>query len=201
MLLNFICIKCGICCHEYSFAEEISLKRIPVFIDELDKLEQFATEQEIKIKFLEDVVFPDTKNEKIIVITYKIVLEGNERCCPFFSADFGCQVNSIKPIACKAYPIAQKKVDAFHISVDLDPYCKFVENHEEEVRTLLEKDIEASFPSEFQDSKRLMEKNQQIILKIKQLTYQGKINIPEIVTPEKLDEWLQTWDREYLDDL
>ena len=172
-----------------------------MFIDEIEKLEQFATEQDIKIKFLEDVIFPDIINEKIVVITYKIVLEGNERCCPFFSADLGCQVNSFKPIACKAYPIAQKKVDAFHVSIDLDPYCKFVENHEEEVGTFSEKEIVASFPSEFNESKRLMEKNQQIILKIKQLTYQGKINIPEIVDPEKFDEWLQTWDREYLDDL
>jgi len=172
-----------------------------VFVDELENLEHFATVQDIKIKFLEDVVFPDTKNEKIIVITYKIILEGEERCCPFFSADIGCQVNSFKPLACKAYPIAQKKVDAYHISIDLDPYCKYVENHDAEIRDFSEYEIETSFPAEFRESKRLMEKNQQIILKIKQLTYQGKIIIPETVNPEELDAWLQTWDREYLDDL
>ncbi|HME51233.1 MAG TPA: YkgJ family cysteine cluster protein [Candidatus Lokiarchaeia archaeon] len=199
--MDFTCIRCGTCCHEYEFADETSLKRIPVFVDELENLEHFATVQDIKIKFLEDVVFPDTKNEKIIVITYKIILEGEERCCPFFSADIGCQVNSFKPLACKAYPIAQKKVDAYHISIDLDPYCKYVENHDAEIRDFSEYEIETSFPAEFRESKRLMEKNQQIILKIKQLTYQGKIIIPETVNPEELDAWLQTWDREYLDDL
>jgi Fe-S-cluster containining protein len=199
--LDFTCLRCGTCCHEYEFAGSNNIKRIPVFINELEKLEMYATEQDIKIKFLEDVVFPDTINEKIIVITYKIVLEGEERCCPFFSPDIGCQVNSFKPLACRAYPIAQKKVDAYHVSIDLDPYCKFIENHDEEARSLSEKDIETAFPSEYLESKQLMEKNQQIILKIKQLTQQGKINIPETVTPDELDAWLQSWDREYLDEL
>ena len=194
-------MRCGTCCHEYEFADATSIKRIPVFIDELDKLESFATENDIKIKFLEDVVFPDINNEKIIVITYKIVLEGDERCCPFFLPDIGCQVNTFKPLACKAYPIAQKKVDAYHISIDLDPYCVFVENHDDEARNLSEMEIEMAFPSEYHESKRLMEKNQQIILKIKQLTHQGRINIPETVTPEDLDAWLQSWDREYLEEL
>lgn len=199
--MDFTCFKCGTCCHEYEFADEMSIKRIPIFIDELDNLEKFASEYDIKIKFLEDVVFPDLKNEKIIVITYKIVLEGQERCCPFFSTDVGCQVNTFKPLACKAYPVAQKKDDAYHIIIDLDPYCKFIENHEKKIRNYSEKEIEESFTSEYRDSKRLMEKNQQIILKIKQLTYQGNINIPETVNPEDLDAWLQTWDREYLDEL
>ena len=199
--MEFTCLSCGTCCHEYEFADAMSIKRIPVFIDELENLEVYATEHDIKIKFLEDVVFPDINNEKIIVITYKIVLEGDERCCPFFSSEIGCQVNTFKPLACKAYPIAQKKVDAYHVSIDLDPYCKFVENHDEEARHLSEKEIETAFPSEYQESKRLMEKNQHIILKIKQLTHQGRINIPETVTPEDLDAWLLSWDRLYLEDL
>jgi len=201
LLLKFECLKCGTCCHEYEFADDTSIKRIPVFPEELEKLEKYATEHDVKIKFLEDVVFPDLKNEKILVITYKIILEGKEKCCPFFLASCGCRVNDFKPLACKAYPLAQKKVDAYHTTMDLDPYCKFIEKNEEQVKNCSQQDLISSFPAEFLQSKLLMEKNQEIILVLKQLTFQGKISIPDTVSTDQMNKWLLSWEREFLDGL
>jgi hypothetical protein len=59
--VKFACMRCGTCCHEYEFAGENSIKRIPVFPDELPKLEAHAEKFGVKIKFLEDVVFPDNR--------------------------------------------------------------------------------------------------------------------------------------------
>lgn len=199
--MRFECLRCGSCCHEYDFAEGENVKRIPVFPDELDGLEAFAKNNNVNIKFLEDVIFPDTKNKKIIVVTYKIVLEGPEKCCPFFKGGTGCRVNMIKPLACKAYPLAQKKVDAYSQEMSLDPYCKFIEKHEEQFRTATSEGITGAFDSELDFSGMLMRKNQEIILKIKQLTVEGRILIPETVSPEDLDGWLREWERVYINDL
>ncbi len=198
--MKFECLRCGSCCHEYEFADGTNFKRIPVFPEELDGLESFAKENGTQIKFLEDVVFPDTKNKKIIVVTYRIVLEGAERCCPFFQAPMGCMVNKIKPLACKAYPLAQKKIDAYTQEMYLDPYCRFIEGHEAQVRIAAKENIKTLFDSELEFSARLMEKNQEIILKIKQLTVEGKILIPDKVSAGDLDFWLRTWDRAYITD-
>ncbi len=197
--LKFECLKCGTCCHEYDFADDASIKRIPVFPEELGNLEKYAMEHGIKVKFLEDVVFPDVKNEKILVITYKIILEGKEKCCPFFSTSGGCLVNTFKPLACKAYPIAQKKVDACHTSMDLDPYCKFIERNEDQVKKCSQQDLKSLFPAEILQSKLLMEKNQEIILILKQLTFLGKISIPDTISADHMNNYLQSWEREFLE--
>lgn len=199
--MKFECLRCGSCCHEYEFADGANIKRIPIFPEELDELEAFAREKSIKIKFLEDVVFPETKHKKIIVVTYKVVLEGVEKCCPFFQESTGCMVNRIKPLACKAYPLAQKKVDAYSQELNIDPYCRFIEKHEAQCRQANIEVIKNMFDSELDFSGRLMKKNQEIILKIKQLTVEGKILIPDTVSLEELDTWLRTWDRVYIKDL
>nr|MDO8083688.1 YkgJ family cysteine cluster protein [Candidatus Sigynarchaeum springense] len=194
-------MRCGSCCHEYEFADGTNFKRIPIFPEELDELEAFAKDKGILIKFLEDVVFPDTKNKRIIVVTYRIVLEGLDKCCPFFQVSVGCMVNKIKPLACKAYPLAQKKIDAYTQEMYLDPYCRFIECNESRVRKAATENIKTLFGSELDFSTRLMKKNQEIILKIKQLTVEGKILIPDKVSTSDLDVWFRTWDRAYIKDL
>ncbi|MEX2684336.1 MAG: YkgJ family cysteine cluster protein [Candidatus Sigynarchaeota archaeon] len=198
--VEFNCLRCGSCCHEYEFADGMNFKRIPVFPEELDELEVFAKENGILIKFLEDVVFPDIKNKRIIVVTYRIVLEGSEKCCPFFQASRGCLVNEIKPLACKAYPLAQKKIDAYTQEMYIDPYCRFIEGNEIQVKNAAIENIKSLFASELDFSARLMKKNQEIILKLKQLTVEGKILIPEKVSTNDMDIWLRTWDRAYIKD-
>ncbi len=199
--MKFACKKCGSCCHEYEFAGNDEVKRIPVFPDELTPLENYALEHGVAIKFLEDVVFPDMKNEKIVVITYKIVLEGKDKACPFFKEGKGCMVNEIKPIACKAYPLAQKRQDAFHVSMDIDPYCKFIEDQGEFFKNIDPEEVKNAFDQDFTYSRLLMDKNQGIILKLKELELRGRISIPTSIDKQVLDKALKSWDREYLHDL
>jgi Fe-S-cluster containining protein len=176
------------------------MKRIPIFVDEISLLEEYALKNEIEIKFLEDVIFPDIKNEKILVITYKIVLDGNQKSCPVYNGEKGCLVEDIKPSACNAYPIAQKTKDAFNHQVDIDPYCKFVELNESNLSALTFNQVKKIFPIEYMNSRKLMNKNKEIILKINHLTKKQCINIPNTINPEKFNKALQSWEREYLSD-
>ena len=195
---KFECLKCGKCCHEYEFATDLNIKRIPVFPEELEVLEDYARENDINIKFIEDVVFPDRVSRKILVITYKIILEGATKVCPFFDEKRGCLVNEIKPIACRAYPLAQKKIDAFNESIEIDPYCEFVSKFEEIIKNMSSNDLKEFFHDEFLESQRLMRKNQDIILKIREFTFQGKLDIPDKISPEEFDTCLKKWERFYL---
>ncbi|MHA1369766.1 MAG: YkgJ family cysteine cluster protein [Promethearchaeota archaeon] len=196
--MEFKCLKCGTCCHEYDFAGDENLKRIPVFLDEIENLEKFAAKNNIKIQFIEDVVFPDEINKKILVITYKIILNGPNKSCPFYSVREGCRVNNIKPLACKAFPLAQKLIDAYHYRVDIDPYCSFIQKYKNNIKWN-EESIKTTFPKEYEFSKELMEKNQSLILKIRELTASGKISIPKKINVDSLNARLKNWDREYIE--
>ncbi|HDZ19333.1 MAG TPA: hypothetical protein ENH75_13625, partial [archaeon] len=80
MSISFLCKKCGTCCHEI-LGEYV--KRIPIYPDEADKLIIIAKEQGIKFKIIEDLVFPDLKNEEILILTYRIRLDNENQACPF----------------------------------------------------------------------------------------------------------------------
>ncbi|MHA1699646.1 MAG: YkgJ family cysteine cluster protein [Promethearchaeota archaeon] len=198
--MKFQCLKCGTCCHEYENLSSIQPKRIPVFPDELESLEEFAANNKIPVKFLEDLVFPDLINKKILVITFRIILDGENSSCPFFNPEVGCMVNHIKPIACKAYPLAQKRLDIYNFQLEIDPYCKFVENHYDRLKEMDFNEFESVFESEFKSSRELMSKNQDIILTLKKLHHLGKIKIPGKVSSKNLNSWLVEWEREYLVD-
>ncbi len=63
---KYKCRKCGTCCHEVPGE---FVKRIPIYPDEADILIEIAKERGIDFKIIEDLVFPDVKNHKILVIT------------------------------------------------------------------------------------------------------------------------------------
>ena len=196
----FECTRCGKCCHEYQLENDEGVKSIHVFIDELEKLETFALKNQVDIKFLEGVIFPDTMNNKILVITYRVILDAPGECCPFFDEITGCRVNSIKPLVCRAYPIARKRSDAYHDTFYIDPYCQFVEMEEEYLKQVDEEGIKSIFPCEYEKSKELMEKNQALMLCLNQLKAQGLIEIPEQVSTKEFNRYLLEWDREFLTD-
>jgi Fe-S-cluster containining protein len=87
---------------------------------------EIAKKKGIAFKIIEDLVFPDILNKKILVVTYKIRLDNETQGCPFYDKKNGCSVQEIKPLACKAYPLALKQVDAFNFEISIDPLCNYV---------------------------------------------------------------------------
>ena len=116
---KYVCLKCGRCCHEVKGSEDDpTYKRIPLYPEEADRLEAIAKERNIPLRIIEDVVFPDAKNHKILVMTYRIMLDNEEQVCPFHDPKTGCTIHDKKPLACKAYPLALKTEDAFNSKIE-----------------------------------------------------------------------------------
>ena len=87
--LKYKCLRCGQCCFEIKDSPEI--KRIPLYPEEVDKLIKIAEKKLIQeFKVIEDLVFPDSKNKKILVITYRIFLDNTKSHCPFYLQEKGC---------------------------------------------------------------------------------------------------------------
>ena len=106
--LKYTCMKCGTCCHE---VPGDYVKRIPLYPDEADILIEVAKERSVPFLIIEDLVFPDIKNQKILVVTYRIRLDNETQGCPFYDKNKGCTVHDVKPLACQAYPLALKQID------------------------------------------------------------------------------------------
>jgi len=119
--LRYNCMKCGICCFEIEGPES---KRIPLYPEEVNRLIEFAKKKKLDFNVIEDLVFPDILNHKIIVITYRIILNSNGHC-PFYDNNKGCTIQDTKPLACSAYPLALKQIDAFNFQISIDPLCRW----------------------------------------------------------------------------
>lgn len=190
--LKYICMKCGTCCHEvpgdYS-------KRIPLYPEEAERLIEIAKKRGVPFKVIEDLVFPDIKNEKILVVTYRIKLNNEKQRCPFFKSDAGCTVHDVKPLACQAYPLALKQVDAFNFKIDIDPLCNFVIDNYDELANSKMEEIKKIFEKEYKNAEAHLKKNKKIMLKIRELEYEKKIDILRKIQIEDFNKYLKEWDR------
>lgn len=185
-------MKCGICCFEIPGAYQ---KRIPLYPEEVEKLIEVSKQRNIKFNVIEDLVFPDILNEKILVITYKIKLDNKDECCPFYNKDAGCTIQEIKPIACKAYPLSLKQEDAFHFQISIDPLCSFVVKNYDNLTNIDWNQIKEIFQEEYRNAELHLRKNKKLILKIKQLEHLKKIKISREITIEDFNYYLKNWER------
>ena len=163
--LKYICLKCGICCHQIKSLNYV--KRIPLYLDEVETLIEIAKERDIPFLVIEDLVFPDILNKKILVVTYRIRLDNESKGCPFFSSEFGCTVHDVKPLACQAYPLALKQEDAFNFKIDLDPLCNFVISYYDLLKESTPEEIEDIFFMEYPNAIKHLRKNQKLMMKAK----------------------------------
>ncbi|KKK42577.1 hypothetical protein LCGC14_0385580 [marine sediment metagenome] len=183
---------CGTCCHKIP---EDLLKRIPLYPDEADKLIELAESRKIDFKIIEDLVFPDLKNEKILVLTYRIKLDNESNCCPFYDKKNGCTIQYDKPMACRAYPLALKRKDAFNFSISIDPYCNFVANNYKELEVVNLEILKKVFNEEYSKAEDYYRKNKKLMYKIRKLEVTKKIDIPRNISLDKFDSYLKNWDR------
>jgi Fe-S-cluster containining protein len=198
MSLVFKCLKCGRCCHEIPESEEKAYKRIPLFPEEADKMEGLAKERNIELHLIEDLVFPDIKNKKIIVLTWRILLDDHGGCCPFYSKTQGCIIHENKPLACQAYPLAVKTEDAFNMRIDIDPLCEFTVNHYDNLKSILFDKFLQIYQIEFDLAKKLLKRNKLAIMNLLGKEKIGEIEIPRKIAPEDYNIFLNEWEREIL---
>ncbi len=193
--LNYICQKCGTCCHEVKGTEFGYKKRIPLYPDEADILIEIAKDRGIPFKIIEDLVFPDIKNKKIIVVTYRIRLDNESKGCPFYYKNKGCTVHNVKPFACQAYPLALKQLDAFNFQISIDPLCNYVIKNYEELKNIDLDKLKNIFKDEYPKAERFYRKNKKLMFKIKKLETENRIKITRQISLEDFNEALKEWDR------
>ncbi|MFX1365119.1 MAG: YkgJ family cysteine cluster protein [Promethearchaeota archaeon] len=196
MTLKYICKMCGTCCHQVENNEYGYVKRIPIYPEEADRLIEIAKERGIEFKIIEDLVFPDIKNKKILIITYRIRLDNENQGCPFYNSSFGCTVHDNKPLACQAYPLALKRIDAFNFEISIDPLCNFVIHHYDKLKKIEIDQLKEIFKEEYPKAENFFRKNKRLIFKIRKLETLKKINIPHQISLEEFNKYLKDWDRE-----
>ena len=192
IILKYICQKCGTCCHEIPGD---SVKRIPLYTDEANRLIDIAKKRDVDFKIIEDLVFPDIKNKKILVITYRIRLDNENKCCSFYDKNIGCTIHDVKPLACQAYPLALKQIDAFNFKIDIDPLCHFVITTYNKLKNADLDSIKEVFYDEYPKAMKHLKKNKKIMLKIRKLEYSKKIKISREITLEDFNKYLNEWER------
>jgi Fe-S-cluster containining protein len=193
MLDQYKCRLCGTCCHE---VPGDYVKRIPIYPDEADKLINIAKERNVQFKIIEDLVFPDFKNEKILILTYRIRLDNEKKGCPFYNDQMGCTVHDSKPLACQSYPLALKQIDAFNFEISIDPLCNFVVENYNELGNLDLPKLKEIFKDEYPKAENFYRKNKKLMLKIRKLETLKKIEIPREISLEEFNACLQDWNRE-----
>ncbi|MFW9820470.1 MAG: YkgJ family cysteine cluster protein [Candidatus Thorarchaeota archaeon] len=193
MLEQYKCRLCGTCCHE---VPGDYVKRIPIYPDEADKLINIAKERNVEFKVIEDLVFPDVLNEKILILTYRIRLDNENKGCPFYNNQKGCTVHDYKPLACQSYPLALKQIDAFNFEISIDPLCNFVVENYNELRKLDLQKLKIIFKDEYPKAENFYRKNKKLMLKIRKLETLKKIEIPQEISIEEFNVCLRDWNRE-----
>jgi len=196
--LKFKCMKskCGVCCYEVpKTLDSPSYKRIPLYPEEVDKLILFAQQRKIDFKVIEDIVFPDVLNQKILVVCYRILLDNNDTCCPFFDKDISCTIHDSKPMACQAYPLALKRIDAFNYEITIDCLCNFVLSFYNELSNIDVNTLKNIFDKEYPKAEKFFRKNKRLMLKIREMEYEKKIKIPQKITVEEFKTYLNNWER------
>ncbi|MHA1294620.1 MAG: YkgJ family cysteine cluster protein [Promethearchaeota archaeon] len=190
--LKYKCMKCGICCHE---VPGDYVKRIPLYPDEVDKLIEVAKKRGVLFRVIEDLVFPDIKNKKILVVTYRIRLDNETSGCPFYNKNKGCTVHEIKPYACQAYPLALKRIDAFNFQISIDPLCNYVIENYDALKNANMITLKEIFREEFPKAEKFYRKNKKLMYKIRKLEAENKIQIARQISLKDFNNALKEWER------
>ncbi|MFX0098210.1 MAG: YkgJ family cysteine cluster protein [Candidatus Hodarchaeota archaeon] len=196
---------CALDCLNCCTLEEGEDKKILVFPEEVSRLEGLAVELgKDKFAVIEDLVFPNVKDSTVVVATYKLYFIHDTTCAFLDKNEKRCTIHDSKPLACKAYPIAIKTVDATSKEYFLDTGCQFIEDHLEFYESIKElseiAEVEAflneNFPFELEAAKKLLDRLNWISLRLRQLEYLSEIEMPENgFSKEDWENALEKWER------
>lgn len=171
------------------------MKRIPLYPEEVDKLIEIAKNRRIPLKVKEDLVFPDILNKKILIVTYRFLLDKDCHCV-FYNRNTGCTIHEIKPFACQAYPLSLKRIDAFNIEISIDSTCNWVEDHHDKLNNIDVDKIKVIFSKGFKNAEAFLTKNKKLQLHIRRLEAENKIKIARQISIEEFNKALKNWKRE-----
>ena len=191
-MLRYKCMKCGICC--FDLPKEEGVKRIPLYPEEVERMIRLAERRNLKFQVVEDLVFPDVQNQKILVLTYKILF-NDLNCCPFYEENIGCSIQEFKPFACQAYPLSLKNLDAFKFELSIDPLCNFVIQNYQRLSELNLEQLKTVFFEEYPKAELFFQKNKRLQMKIKTLEYNKEILIPREISLTQFNSYLNQWER------
>ena len=192
--LNYACLKCGKCCSNLSFSKKNYIKRIPLYPEEVDRLIEIAKKRQIPLKVKEDLVFPDILNKKILVLTYRFILNENGHCV-FYDPKLGCTIHEIKPFACQAYPLAIKRIDAFNLEITIDSTCNWVEENHKKLKNIEYNKIKIIFSESFKNAEAFLTKKKKLQLHIRRMEAENKIKITRQISSEDFNRALKNWKR------
>ena len=192
--LKYKCMKCGTCCFE--IPGDPGAKRIPLYPEEVSKLIEIAKMGDLNFNVIEDLVFPDILNHKILILTYRIILDEKTHCCPFYEKNIGCTIHEIKPLTCQAYPLSLQRIDAFRLEISIDPLCNFVIKNYENINNIDLEKLKEIFNDEYPKVERFYRKNKKLQLEIRKLEVENKIQIPREINLEDYNKYLKEWERE-----
>ncbi len=195
--LKYECLKCGICCSlpkNRRCYNSNYIKRIPLYPEEVDRLIKIAEERQIPLKVKEDLVFPDILNKKILILTYRFILEPFGHCV-FYDPKIGCTVHETKPFACQAYPLALKRIDAFNLEISIDSTCNWIDKHYNALKEVDINRIRNIFSEEFKKAEAFLRKNKKLQLEIRKMEAEKKIEIARQISSNYFSKALKNWDR------
>jgi Fe-S-cluster containining protein len=187
-------MQCGTCCSIPKDDKGNYIKRIPLYPEEVNKLIVIARERNISLKVKEDLVFPDILNKKILVLTYRFILEPSNYCI-FHNPIIGCTIHENKPLSCQAYPLAIRIIDAFNLEISIDPFCNWIEKNYDELKQTNLQNLKEIFPEEYENAVKFLRKNKRLQLKIKRLEAENKIKISRKISLDDFNRYLNEWDR------
>ncbi len=167
----FKCFKCGKCCHNVK--SEGYERYIPVYLDEISKLENLALKNKVKNNLEPDLLYPDILNKRLIVVTYVLKFKD---VCAFYNEKLGCTIYNDRPITCKSYPVSIWK-EHINYMMKVNTDCKFVEKNIGLISPKNYSELETFFPKEYKQAKKLMIKGKEILYRIIELEQQKKIDV------------------------
>ena len=101
----------------------------------------------------------------------------------------------MKPLACQAYPLALKRIDAFRFEISIDPLCNFVKNNYEELKNVDLEKLKKVFKEEYPKAEKFFRKNKNLQFKIRRLEVENKIKIPREIEIKNYNKFLKEWER------
>lgn len=205
--MPFTCSPCDEpCC---SLREGETGKKILLFPEEVAVLEGLAVELGLTtLAVVEDMVFPDARNERVLVGAYRLFLERHPSCAFMDAGTRRCMVHersgpSSKPLVCQAYPIAIVNLDAisreYHVDTGCPVIARAVDTYEPLKRMSRVGEIETflseQFPTEFVAARRIASRFGWIHVRLRQLEHEGAVSIPETMDAGAWEHALRSWPR------